>query len=178
MDAEAKISFEFSLKNCKHYAKIEIDDMSILLIKEDSRPTGDSLSHYASSTKNNLSIAEEAFSRTSVLAKMLGDDFGLGSPIAVSPLLESPDKSDKRQKSTTKEGKSLIVKKFIKELKYDSVNKGLIFAFQLSEDSYTYLYKEIIKTEADNDITSQKAQSKVDKEVKDQLSKEINDTTH
>ncbi|CAG8764977.1 18198_t:CDS:2, partial [Racocetra persica] len=42
------------------YAKIEIDDMSILLIEEDSRPTGDSSSYKASSTKNNLSIAEQA----------------------------------------------------------------------------------------------------------------------
>jgi len=29
---EAKISFGFSLENCKHYAKIEIDGMSIPLI--------------------------------------------------------------------------------------------------------------------------------------------------
>ncbi|CAG8770651.1 28122_t:CDS:2, partial [Racocetra persica] len=56
---EAKISFGFSLKNYKRYAKIEIDDMSIPLIEEDSRSTGDSLSHKASFTKNNLSIAEQ-----------------------------------------------------------------------------------------------------------------------
>ncbi|CAG8824234.1 26899_t:CDS:1, partial [Dentiscutata erythropus] len=97
-------------------------------------------------------------------------------------------------------------KKLIKELKDDSVNKDLIFPPQLSEDSYTYLYKEIVKAEANNDIASQKllncyfhfgkklsdrlnyyknekkyrdrkAQSKVDKEVKDQLPKEVNDTT-
>ncbi|CAG8720718.1 16169_t:CDS:10, partial [Dentiscutata erythropus] len=58
--------------------------------------------------------------------------------------------------STTKEGESSTVKKLIKELKDDSVNKDLIFASQLSEDSYTYLYKEIVKAEADNDIASQK----------------------
>ncbi|CAG8672139.1 3495_t:CDS:2, partial [Racocetra persica] len=57
---EAKISFGFSLENCKRYAKIEINDMSIPLIKKDSRPIGDSSSHKASSTKNNLSIAEQA----------------------------------------------------------------------------------------------------------------------
>ncbi|CAG8485868.1 13980_t:CDS:2 [Racocetra persica] len=62
---EAKISFGFSLENCKCYAKIEIDDMSIPLIKEDSRPTGDSSSHKASSTKNNLSIAKQAILRFS-----------------------------------------------------------------------------------------------------------------
>src|SRR5439155_3457493 len=56
---EAKISFGFSLENCKRYAKIEIDGMSIPLIEEDSRPTGDSSSHKASSTKNNLSIAKQ-----------------------------------------------------------------------------------------------------------------------
>jgi hypothetical protein len=50
---EAKINFGFSLENCKCYAKIEIDGMSIPLIKEDSRPTGDSKSHKASSVKNN-----------------------------------------------------------------------------------------------------------------------------
>ena len=33
--------------------------MSIPLIEEDSRPTGDSSSHKASSTKNNLSIAKQ-----------------------------------------------------------------------------------------------------------------------
>ncbi|CAG8689545.1 6446_t:CDS:2, partial [Cetraspora pellucida] len=61
-------------------------------------------------------------------------------------LIKSSDKSDKRQKSTTKEGESSTLKKLIKELKDDS----------LSEDSYTYLYKEIVKTEANNDIASQK----------------------
>ncbi|CAG8578834.1 23373_t:CDS:10 [Cetraspora pellucida] len=113
-------------------------------------------------------------SETSVLAEILSDDFGL----------ESPDKSDKRQKSTTKEDESSTVKKLIKVLKDD----------------------KIVKTEANNDIASQKllnccfhfgkklsdhlnyyknekkyqdhkAQSKVDKEVKDQLPKEVNDTT-
>ncbi|CAG8540699.1 12115_t:CDS:1 [Cetraspora pellucida] len=155
---------------------------------------------------------------------MLGDNFGLDSPMAVSPLLgqkdpqfyesriqkkciiESSDKSDKRQKSTTKKSEPSTLKKLIKELKDDNVNKDLIFASQLSEDSYTYLYKEIVKAKVDNDIASQKvlnyyfefgrklsdrlnyyknekkyqdrkAQSKVDKEVKEQLPKEINDTT-
>ncbi|CAG8751519.1 2742_t:CDS:1, partial [Cetraspora pellucida] len=164
-------------------------------------------------------------SETSALTEMLDDNFGLGSPMAVSPLLdqkdpplyesrtqkkhiiESPDKFDKRQKSTTKKGEPSTIKKLIKELKDDSVNKDLIFASQLSEDSYTYLYKEIGKAKVDNDIASQKvlncyfefgkklfdhlnyyknekkyrdrkAQSKVDKEVKKQLPKEINDTTH
>ncbi|CAG8829798.1 28098_t:CDS:1, partial [Dentiscutata erythropus] len=56
---EAKISFGFLLENCKHYAKIEINDMSIPLIEKDSRPTGDPSSYKASSTKNNLSIAEQ-----------------------------------------------------------------------------------------------------------------------
>ncbi|CAG8547010.1 7858_t:CDS:2 [Cetraspora pellucida] len=143
-------------------------------------------------------------SETSALTEMLGNNFGLGSLMAVSPLL---DKSDKRQKSTTKEGESSTVKKLIKELKDDNVNKDLIFPSQLFEDSYTYLYKEIVKAEANNDIASQKllncyfyfgkklsdrlnyykkekkyrdrkAQSKVDKKVKDQLPKEVNDTTH
>ncbi|CAG8817872.1 5560_t:CDS:1, partial [Racocetra fulgida] len=68
----------------------------------------------------------------------------------------SSDKSDKRQKSTTKEDESSIAKKFIKELKDNSVNKDLIFTSQLSEDSYTYLYKEIIKAKANNNIASQK----------------------
>ncbi|CAG8806669.1 24849_t:CDS:2, partial [Gigaspora margarita] len=115
---------------------------------------------------------------------MLGEDFGLGSPMNISLLLgqkepllnetaqnkciiESLYKSDKRQKSTTKEGKFSIVKKLIKELKDDS----------LSEDSYTYLYKEIVKAEANNNIANYKTQSKVDKEVKNQLPKEVNDTT-
>ncbi|CAG8767152.1 27731_t:CDS:2, partial [Dentiscutata erythropus] len=62
---KAKISFGFSLENCKCYAKIEIDDMSIPLIEEDSKSTGDSSSHKASSTKNNLSIAEQAVLRFS-----------------------------------------------------------------------------------------------------------------
>ncbi|CAG8822676.1 3376_t:CDS:2, partial [Racocetra fulgida] len=53
-----------------------------------------------------------------------------------------PDKSDKRQKSTTKEDKFSIAKKLIKEFKDDS----------LSEDSYTYLYKEIVKAKANNFI--------------------------
>ncbi|CAG8734793.1 28707_t:CDS:2, partial [Racocetra persica] len=58
---EAKISFGFSLGTCKHYAKIEIDGMSIPLIKEDSRPfRDDSLNHKASSTKNNLSKSTES----------------------------------------------------------------------------------------------------------------------
>ncbi|CAG8572882.1 856_t:CDS:2, partial [Racocetra fulgida] len=59
------------------------------------------------------------------------------------------DKSNKRQKITTEEGESSTVKKLIKELKDDSVNKDLIFASQLSEDGYTYLYKEIVKAEAE-----------------------------
>ena len=42
---EAKISFGFSLENCKRYAKIEIDVKSIPLIKEDSNK--------ASSVKND-----------------------------------------------------------------------------------------------------------------------------
>ncbi|CAG8559812.1 42295_t:CDS:2, partial [Gigaspora margarita] len=53
---EAKIIFGHSLVNCKRYAKIIIDGMSIPLIEENSRPFGGvSLSHKASSTKNNLS---------------------------------------------------------------------------------------------------------------------------
>ncbi|CAG8438888.1 9105_t:CDS:2 [Cetraspora pellucida] len=56
---EAKISLRFFLENCKCYAKIEIDGMSILLIEEDSRPTGDSSSHKTSFTKNNLFIAKQ-----------------------------------------------------------------------------------------------------------------------
>ncbi|CAG8673754.1 4475_t:CDS:2, partial [Scutellospora calospora] len=145
-------------------------------------------------------------SGTSALAEILGDDFGLGSPMAVSPLLESVDKSNKKQKTSTKESKSSTVKKLIKELKDDSVNKDLIFASELSENSYTYLYKEIVKAKVDNNIASQKllncyfqlgkklsdrlnyyknekkyrdrkAQSKVDNEVKEQLPKEVNDTT-
>ncbi|RIB30536.1 hypothetical protein C2G38_2152525 [Gigaspora rosea] len=113
-------------------------------------------------------------SGTSALADILDDDLGLGSPITVSPLLDQKDpllyksrtqkkriiessyKSDKRQKSTTKEDESSTVKKLIKELKDDSVNKDLIFPPQLSEDSYTYLYKEIVKAEANNNIASQK----------------------
>ncbi|CAG8775566.1 9944_t:CDS:2 [Cetraspora pellucida] len=144
-------------------------------------------------TKYNI-VQDIIFSRTSALAEILGNDFGLGSPIAVSPLLgqkdlllyenrtqkkyiiESSDKSNKRQKLTTKKIEPFTVKKLIKKLKDDSVNKDLIFAFQLSKDSYTYLYKEIVKAKANNDIASQKAQSKVDKEVKEQLPKEINDT--
>src|SRR6266487_3463988 len=39
---------------------IEIDGMSISLIEEDSRPTGNSPSHKASSTKNNLSKSTES----------------------------------------------------------------------------------------------------------------------
>ncbi|RIB18311.1 hypothetical protein C2G38_2184907 [Gigaspora rosea] len=115
-------------------------------------------------SERRFSESSSQSSGTSALADMLGDDLGLGSLMAVSPLLgqkdpyfmkvehkkkriiESPDKSDKRQKSATKEGESSIVKKLIKELKDDSVNKDL-------------------------------AQSKVDKEVKDQLPKEVNDTT-
>ncbi|CAJ0913420.1 16178_t:CDS:2, partial [Entrophospora sp. SA101] len=56
---EAKISFGFSLENCTRYAKIEIDGMSIPLIEEDSRPTGDSSTHKTSSTKNNSSFAKQ-----------------------------------------------------------------------------------------------------------------------
>ncbi|CAG8646183.1 1884_t:CDS:2, partial [Ambispora leptoticha] len=95
------------------------------------------------------------FSETSAIADMLGNNLGLDSPMYTSPLLgqkeheESVDKSNKRQKITTEEGESSTVKKLIKELKDDSVNKDLIFASQLSEDGYTYLYKEIVKAEAE-----------------------------
>src|SRR6266542_6511079 len=49
---EAKISFGFSLENCKHYAKIEIDGMSIPLIEGDFNK--------ASSSKNNSSNSMES----------------------------------------------------------------------------------------------------------------------
>ncbi|CAG8599159.1 11352_t:CDS:1, partial [Paraglomus occultum] len=53
---EAKISFGFSSETCSHHAKLVIDNMSIPLIEENSRPFRDnSLSHKASSTKNNSS---------------------------------------------------------------------------------------------------------------------------
>ncbi|CAJ0650821.1 9214_t:CDS:2 [Entrophospora sp. SA101] len=49
-----------SPENCSHHAKIVIDGMSIPLNGEYSRPTGDSLSHKTSSTKNNLSKSMES----------------------------------------------------------------------------------------------------------------------
>lgn len=98
------------------------------------------------------------------------------------------------------------LKKLIRELKDDNFTQSLSFTSHFSEDSYTYLYQQIIKAEADNDIASQKllncyfkfgkkiserldyyknekkyrdrmAQNKVDKEVKEQLPKEVSNTT-
>ncbi|CAG8578221.1 1619_t:CDS:1 [Diversispora eburnea] len=57
---KAKISFEFSFEARSHHAKIEIDGMSIPLIEGGSKPTGDSLSHKVSSSKNNLSKSTES----------------------------------------------------------------------------------------------------------------------
>ncbi|KAF0562282.1 hypothetical protein F8M41_000058 [Gigaspora margarita] len=219
------VNFEsFTILSCEHIYHRKCIEKKFLLTTENKCPLSDCnkiIDPVVSERRFSKSSSQS--SGTSALADMLGEDFGLGSPINVSPLLgqiesflnetaqkkciiESPYKSDKRQKSTTKEGKSSTVKKLIKELKDDSVNKDLIFPPQLSEDSYTYLYKEIVKAEANNNIASQKllncyfqfgkklsdhlnyyknkkkdrdrkAQSKVDKEVKNQLPKEVNDTT-
>ncbi|CAG8520733.1 15589_t:CDS:2 [Cetraspora pellucida] len=181
------VNFElFTILSCGHTYHRKCIEKKFLLTTENKCPLSDCnkiIDPVVSERRFSESSSQS--SRTSALAEMLDDDFGLGSSIAVSPLLDqkdpplyesktqkkriikSSDKSNKKQKSITKKGKYSIVKKLIKELKDDS----------LSEDSYTYLYKEIVKTKADNDIASQKAQSKVDKEVKDQLPKEINNTT-
>ncbi|CAG8848579.1 6783_t:CDS:2, partial [Gigaspora margarita] len=93
--------------------------------------------------ERRFSESSSQSSGTSALADRLGENLELGSPTDVLPLLGQKDLplyESKPQK---------------KQLKDDSVNKDLIFASQLSEDSYTYLYKEIVKAEADNDITSQ-----------------------
>jgi hypothetical protein len=99
-----------------------------------------------------------------------------------------------------------MLKKLVKELKDDSINQELSFPTQSPEDSYTHLYKEIVKAETQNDSASQKvlfcyfqfgkkiaerldyyknekkyrdrmAQSKVDKEIKEQLPEGVTDTT-
>ena len=58
---EAKIIFEFSPRIYEHHDKIVIDGMSIPLIGENSRLfRDDTLSHKASSTKNNLSKSTES----------------------------------------------------------------------------------------------------------------------
>src|SRR2546421_7533434 len=58
---EVKMNFKLSSKgNHDPHAKIEIDGMSIPLIRDNNRPTGDSSSHNASSTKNNLSKSAES----------------------------------------------------------------------------------------------------------------------
>src|SRR6185437_1410112 len=159
------VNFEsFTILSCGHTYHRKCIEKKFLLTTENKCPLSDCnkiIDPVVSERRFSESSSQS--SGTSALAEMLGDDFGLGSPMAVSPLLgqkdpplyesrtqkkriiESPDKSDKRQKSTTKEGESSTVKKLIKELKDDSVNKDLIFASQLSEDSYTYLYKEIVK---------------------------------
>ncbi|RIA96146.1 hypothetical protein C1645_755849 [Glomus cerebriforme] len=114
--------------------------------------------------------------------------------------------SSKKQKASNKERDSTTLKKLIKELKDDSINQELTFATQSPEDSYTYLYKEIVNAETQNDTASQNvlicyfqfgkkiserldyyknekkyrdrmAQNKVDKEIKEQLPEEVNDTT-
>ncbi|CAG8745691.1 45705_t:CDS:2 [Gigaspora margarita] len=133
----------------------------------------------------NSVVFEQRFSElssqssgTSALADILGNDLKLGFLIAISLLLDQKDpllyesrtqkkciieslyKSDKRQKSTTKKDESST----------------------LFENSYTYLYKEIVQAKANNNITSQKLLNCylqfVDKEVKNQLPKEINETTY
>ncbi|KAF0434160.1 hypothetical protein F8M41_004932 [Gigaspora margarita] len=219
------VNFEsFTVLSCGHIYHRKCIEKKFLLTTKNKCPLSDCnkiIDPVVSERRFSELLSQ--FSGTSALADMLGEDFGLGFPMNVllllgqkEPLLnetaqkkciiESLYKSDKRQKSTTKEGESSTVKKLIKELKDDSVNKDLIFPPQLSEDSYTYLYKEIVKAEANNNIASQKllncyfqfgkklfdrlnyyknekkyrdlkAQSKVDKEVKNQLPKEVYDTT-
>ncbi|CAG8626736.1 168_t:CDS:1 [Diversispora eburnea] len=58
---EVKMNFKLSSKGSYDpHAKIVIDGMSILVIDEGSKPTGDSSSHKASSSKNNLSKSTES----------------------------------------------------------------------------------------------------------------------
>ncbi|RIB00692.1 hypothetical protein C2G38_2044310 [Gigaspora rosea] len=164
------VSFEsFTILPCGHVYHRKCIEKNFLLTKENKCPISN-----CNKTVDPV-ISERRFSEssqssgTSAIADMLGDNLGLYSPINVSPLfgqegcesraqkkhiIESVNKSNKRQKTTTEEGESSTVKKLIKELKDNSVNKDLIFASQLSEDSYTYLYREIVKAEADNDIAS------------------------
>ncbi|CAG8542359.1 41312_t:CDS:2 [Gigaspora margarita] len=164
----------FTILSCGHIYHRKCIEKKFLLTTENKCPLSDCnkiIDPVVSERKFSESSSQS--SGTSALADILGKDFGLGSPINVSLLLgqkepllnetaqkkciiESLYKSDKRQKSTTKESESSTVKKLIKELKDDSINKDLIFPSQLSENSYTYLYKEIVKAEANNNIASQK----------------------
>ncbi|CAI2201389.1 2044_t:CDS:1, partial [Funneliformis geosporum] len=58
--------------------------------------------------------------------------------------------------TSDKEGDSAMMKKLVKELKDDSINQELSSPTQSPEDSYTHLYKEIVKAETQNDSASQR----------------------
>ncbi|CAG8738380.1 9529_t:CDS:1, partial [Funneliformis caledonium] len=66
------------------------------------------------------------------------------------------ESSSKKKKTSDKEGDSAMLKKLVKVLKDDSINQELSFPTQLPEDSYTHLYKEIVKAETQNDSASQR----------------------
>ncbi|CAI2201088.1 18842_t:CDS:1, partial [Funneliformis geosporum] len=163
-------------------------------------------------------------SGTSALSNLIGEKFNLFSSIPEDPMEEVKDTcsaedsskkrtntsteelTSKKKKTSDKEGDSAMLKKLVKELKDDSNNQELSFPTQSPEDSYTHLYKEIVKAKTQNDSASQRvllcyfqfgkkiyerldyyknekkyrdrmAQSKVDKETKEQLPEGVTDTT-
>ncbi|CAI2190810.1 13333_t:CDS:2, partial [Funneliformis geosporum] len=108
-------------------------------------------------------------SGTSALSNLIGEKFNLFSSIPEDPMEEVKDTcsaedsskkrtntsteelTSKKKKTSDKEGDSAMLKKLVKELKDDSNNQELSFPTQSPEDSYTHLYKEIVKAKTQND---------------------------
>ncbi|CAI2201595.1 7422_t:CDS:1, partial [Funneliformis geosporum] len=129
---------------------------------------------YPVSTSARRGSQSSQSSGTSALSNLMGEKFNLFSLILENPLEEVEDaclaednskkrtsisteeSSSKKKKTSDKEGDSAMMKKLVKELKDDSINQELSSPTQSPEDSYTHLYKEIVKAETQNDSASQR----------------------
>ncbi|CAI2192973.1 8037_t:CDS:1, partial [Funneliformis geosporum] len=129
---------------------------------------------YPVSTSARRGSQSSQSSGTSALSNLMGEKFNLFLSIPEDPMEEventcpAKDSSKKRtntsteeltskkKKTSDKEGDSAMLKKLVKELKDNSNNQELSFPTQSPEDSYTHLYKEIVKAETQNNSASQR----------------------
>ncbi|CAG8485173.1 2405_t:CDS:2, partial [Acaulospora colombiana] len=183
--------------------KLVIDQITIPLAEA-------SIIHMIALEKHVGQIAENFKYRSNQFTPSVQMSFVRKLPDSPQKRVNDPTSTDssssKKRKTTTKDDENPMLKKLIKELKDNSTIPDLTFASHISSDSYTYLYREIVKAEAESDIISRNvlicyfqfgkkiserleyyknerkyrdrmAQSKVDKEVKEQLPKEVKDNT-
>ena len=97
------VNFEsFTILSCGHIYHRKCIEKKFLLTTENKCPLSDCnkiIDPVVSERRFSESSSQS--SGTSALAEMLGDDFGLGSPMAVSPLLGQKDPHFVRQKVVT-----------------------------------------------------------------------------